>query len=101
MDKCDNYEVKPKNEFLKQLEYTGFNVDKWFSKDYCVLACGNGALRNVVAKKASSAIRIINPGGRKMTSDEAEEMIMNEHSHAGRFLWTLRPRILAKYKKDL
>ncbi len=101
MDKCENYIVKPSDDFVKQLGYVNFNADKWFSKDYCVLACANGALRNIISKKASGAIRVINPGGKKMTIDEARDMILNEPSHAGRYLWTLRPRILAKYKKDL
>lgn len=101
MVKCKNYEIKPKSDFTKQLIKNGFNVDMWFSKDYCVYSCESQNIRDVVATLAKGAIRVINPGGKKLTEDEEKQFITTDASHAGRYLWTLRPRVLAKYRVEL
>jgi len=101
MDKCDDYIVKPKPAFIKELIDNKFNVDKWFSKEYCIEVCNDLALRKVIVKHSTNINRIINPGGKKMTIKESKDMILADSGQSGRYLWTLRPRILAKYKKDL
>lgn len=101
MDKKDNYVVKQKADFVNKLTTKGFDTNKWFSKDYCVDICKKQEIRNIVASLAKGAIRVINPGGRKMSVNEAKHMILSDASHAGRYLWTLRPRTLARYEKQL
>lgn len=97
MTRCSNYEVKPKTDFINKLKNTTFDMDKWFSKDYCVSSCQSVNIRKIVATKAEGSIRVLNPGGKKMTIPEAKKMILSESLHAGRYLWTLRPRTLAKF----
>lgn len=42
----------------------------------------------------------LNPGGKKLSLKKLKSVINDDNTQAGRFLWTLRPRILAKYKID-
>jgi ABC-type lipoprotein export system ATPase subunit/GNAT superfamily N-acetyltransferase len=101
MDRKKDYAVTPPMDFVNKLLKLGFDKDKWYSKDYCVEICKNQEIRNIVASLAKGAIRIVNPGGRKINVNEAKSMILSDESHAGRYLWTLRPRILARYEKKL
>lgn len=100
MIRQNDYIVSPSDIFYKRLTLSGFNTTLWFSKDYCVTACKNQIVRDVVLTKIDSAARILNPGGKKLTLKELKAMIGSDETQSGRFLWTLRPRILSKYKID-
>jgi len=96
-----DYSVGPKASFITQLRSANFNTEKWFSRDYCVSICDSIELRQIIATKANEAGRILNPGGKRLTEDEIRNMILSSNIHAGRYLWTLRPRTLAKYTFDI
>jgi len=102
MIRCDNYIVEPSDSLVKSLVLNGFYTDKWFSKEYCVNICNNSSIRHILSTNVSkNSARILNPGGKKLTQNELKKMIETDNTQSGRLLWTMRPRILAKYIIDL
>ena len=100
MVRLKDYVIKPNMKMLNSLQLFGFNKDKWFSRSYCENVCENVDYRNFLSKYAKNAKRAINPGGSKPSINKIKQMLLAESLHSGRFLWTLRPKTLARYESN-
>lgn len=79
------------------LSENGFDTTRWHDKAYCVEECGRAEIREIVARFAGKAHDLICPGGKYLTQDELAEKIRTSDATAGRVLFNLRDRTLAKY----
>jgi ABC-type ATPase with predicted acetyltransferase domain len=89
--------VRPPTGLAKDLDSVGFDKAKWFEKSYCDSQGASLQVRELVSKYAGKATHLVAPGGRRPSLEEVAEKIVKDPTTAGRVLWGLRPRSMAKY----
>lgn len=89
--------VRPPVGLAKDLDSCGFDKTKWFEKSYCDKATTNLELRSVLSGYAKNSGHLVAPGGKRLSTEDVAEKIINDPKTAGRVLWGLRPRKMAKY----
>lgn len=95
MNRKDDYVVKPNPELTKNLKRYDFDFKKWFSKAYCIEFCRNEEMRKVVSKIATPTNRLSSE--LDLNIARIKWLTLKNKLHAGRYLWNLRPKVLAKY----
>lgn len=95
MNRKDDYVFKPNPELTKNLKRYDFDFKKWFSKAYCIEFCKNEEMRKVVSKIATPTNRVSSE--LDLNIARIKGLTLKNKLHAGRYLWTLRPKVLAKY----
>jgi GNAT superfamily N-acetyltransferase len=97
MERVENSEVKPPTGLHTDLRDCGFDHDKWYQKSYCIDFMQDKENRKMFAEYASNLSNYITPAGRNLTEEEREDKIINEPQTAGRVLWNVRPKEMAKF----
>lgn len=92
------YTNKPIADLQKELVSSGFNLNKWHSREYCLIFMGDKVNREILIPYASRVGHLVTPAGKTLSTVEIIEKLRNEDYTAGRVLWGLRPRELARYK---
>jgi ABC-type lipoprotein export system ATPase subunit/GNAT superfamily N-acetyltransferase len=95
MDRKDDYVVNPNADLTKNLKRYDFDFKKWFSKAYCIEFCENEEMRKFISKSAKPTNRV--PSDLPLNISRIKELTLKSKIHSGRYLWTLRPKVLAKY----
>jgi ABC-type lipoprotein export system ATPase subunit/GNAT superfamily N-acetyltransferase len=98
MERVENSVVSPPTGLKSDLDEHGFDRDRWYNKDYCVEFMEEKKNREMLANYNSDIGRIfISPGGKNTSKEEDREKILNEPHTAGRVLWNIRPKKMAKF----
>ena len=97
MTRIANSVIKPPSGLEKDLTSLGLDMSLWGSPSWCYEVCKDEAVRNVLFKYAKNASDLVCPGGKYLTVGEVEHKIKSENITAGRVLYGLRKRELAKY----
>jgi len=97
MNRVEDTIVKPPTGLKKDLININFDISKWFSKHYCNEFCKEKENRKIISKYGKNSTNLVQPGGKKLTIEEIETKILGDEVTAGRVLWGLRERKLAKY----
>lgn len=97
MKQIENSVVKPPTGLKKKMRQMGFDTDKWFSKSYCREFCENYDVRSALSEFAGSATHLVCPGGRYLSKEDIAQKILEDATTAGRVLYGLRERSMAKY----
>jgi ABC-type lipoprotein export system ATPase subunit/GNAT superfamily N-acetyltransferase len=95
MDREDDYIVEANVDLIKYLKRYDFDFQKWFSKAYCIEFCKNQEMRKIVSKIATPTNRLSSE--LDLNISRIKELALKDKLHAGRYLWTLRPKVLSKY----
>jgi ABC-type lipoprotein export system ATPase subunit/GNAT superfamily N-acetyltransferase len=80
-----------------ELQKMGFDTQSWFSKTYCDEFMDKPEHRELLSKFAKYATNLVQPGGAHLTLEEVSAKIVQDSTTAGRVLYGLRDRTLAKY----
>lgn len=75
----------------------GFDSGRWHEKSYCHSFMQEPSARESLAAFSGHATRLICPGGKRLDSDGVADKIRIDQATAGRVLWSLRDRRLAKF----
>lgn len=97
MERLDNSVVKPPSGLTTDLKSAGFDTDKWYDKEYCKEFMSEKENRRVIADYASELSNYVTPGGKNLENDEVENKLLSEDYTAGRVLWNVRKKELAKF----
>lgn len=80
-----------------ELQKRGFDTQSWFSKTYCDEFMDKPEHRELLSTFAKYATKLVQPGGAHLTLEEVSAKIVQDSTTAGRVLYGLRDRTLAKY----
>lgn len=97
MKRVEDSEQKPPTGLKTDLKQFDFDRDNWYSKDYCVEFMQDPECREMMAEYASTVNYLVTPGGESLTDDEVAERIESKAQTAGRILWNIRPKTMAKF----
>lgn len=97
MIRVKDSEVKPPSGLSKDLKSKGFDVSKWFSRCYCLEFMDNHLNKEILLKYTDKIGYLICPAGRYLSEEELAEKVIQDNSTAGRVLWNLRPKKMAKF----
>lgn len=97
MTRVENSVITPPRKLENDLRLLGLDTSLWDSPSWCFRVCQNSDVRNVVAKYANFAGSLIRPGGAKLSVQDMSIKISNDATTAGRVLFGLRKREMAKY----
>lgn len=95
--RVDDSIVKSPPKLKKELKELNFNFKKWHDLNYCNKMAGDKVVRDKVSEFAKHAKKYVQPGGRKLETEEISMKIKNEPHTAGRVLWQFRDKKYAKY----
>ena len=94
-------DFKPGSNIIKGLEKDlislGLDTYLWGSPNWCNEVCKRDDVRNVLSKYSKNASDLVCPGGKYLTVEEISNKIKYEVTTAGRVLYGLRQREMAKY----
>lgn len=97
MTRVSNSVVKSPSGLKNDLTALGLDVALWGSPSWCYEVCKDETVRDVLSKYAKNASDLVCPGGKYLSVNEIESKIQNDITTAGRVLYGLRQRELAKY----
>lgn len=97
MTRTNNSIIKSPKGLEKDLLSLGLDITLWSSPSWCYEVCDNEQVRDIVAKYARNASDLVCPGGKYLEVEEISHKIKTEVTTAGRVLYGLRRRELAKY----
>jgi ABC-type lipoprotein export system ATPase subunit len=97
MEQVEDSVVKPPSGLHTDLKDSGFNHDKWYNKEYCLQFMESEDNRDMFAEYASSLSKHITPAGENLSTEKRAEKIRTEPQTAGRVLWNVRPKEMAKF----
>lgn len=97
MTRVEDSEVKPPTGLTTDLKAEGFDKDQWYSKSYCIDFMQDSDNRDLLAEYAEELSYFVSPGGEYLEDDEVQEKIENDAELAGRVLWNVRPKTMAKF----
>lgn len=95
MERAGDSVQRPPAGLLKSL--VGFDSARWHSLEYCTNFMGSRDARSALSRFSKHCTKLIQPGGRHLTTDEIARYVREDVRTAGRVLWWLRPRRYAKY----
>lgn len=88
---------KPPAGFKRRMMDLGFELDKWYSRSYCIEFCQDEKHREAVAEFTKSFAYFIYPGGRKTTVEDCIKIVLESPETAGRMVHSMREKRMAKY----
>jgi ABC-type lipoprotein export system ATPase subunit/GNAT superfamily N-acetyltransferase len=97
MERVENSEVKPPSGLHTDLRELGFNHDRWYDKEYCLKFMEDTEHRKMLSEYADNFDNLITPAGDNISAEERKKKIIDEQFTAGRVLWNVRPKELAKF----
>lgn len=97
MERAEDSVVKSPPGLAKEISQNGFDLSIWHDRHYCTQKCKELTLRELVSKYAKYASDLVCPGGEKLTVEEIRVKILDDPITAGRVLFGLRDRRMAKY----
>lgn len=97
MIKLPDIKTKVDRKLLTLLEANGFMRNNWHSKSYCGTMAELYPIREALASISKNVSYLVCPGGKYLKDDEVKEKILNNPTLAGRVLWNIRPKTMAKY----
>lgn len=97
MTRVENSIVKPPSGLEKDLVKLKLDTSLWGSHSWCNEVCSNDNVRTVLVKYAKFASDLVCPGGKYLAVEDIAKKIQSDKVTAGRVLYGLRPRQLAKY----
>lgn len=97
MTRVNNTIIKPPKGLEKDLISLGLDTYLWGSPNWCNEICKRDDVRNVLSKYGKNASDLVCPGGKYLTVEEISNKIKYEVTTAGRVLYGLRQREMAKY----
>ena len=97
MIRMQDVKVDPNTKLKKVLINNNFDMKKWYSKSYC-----DEFMKTIENKRCLLTILtqihyLICPGGKYLEKDELIQRILDDSNTAGRVLWNLRPKTMAKF----
>jgi len=97
MERVDDSVVKPPSGLKSKLNKRDFNKKKWFKKSYCINFMRERNNREILKDFLNEIGYLITPGGKYLEDEELVESFIDSPQQAGRVLWNLRPKKMAKY----
>lgn len=97
MTRVSNSVIKSPSGLEKDLIALGLDTNLWGSPSWCNEVCKQDDVRNVLSKYAKNASDLVCPGGKYLKVEEIANKIKSEVTTAGRVLYGLRQREMAKY----
>lgn len=97
MTRVANSVIKPPSDLEKELIALGLDTNLWGSPSWCNEVCKRDDVRITLSKYAKNASDLVCPGGKYLTVEEISNKIKSEPTTAGRVLYGLRQREMAKY----
>lgn len=98
MERIEDSISKPPSGLKTDLKNKGFNKEKWFKKSYCIKFMSKKENRAILKNYLNEIGYLINPGGKYLEEEELIPKFMRSQQQAGRVLWNLRPKRMAKYE---
>lgn len=89
---------EPDKKLKDELKKRNFCFNKWYDKTYCTTFMGEESNRKMLMKFSEKFGLFVQPGGKKLTDKEIKLKIKKEKFTAGRLLWIVRPKVMAKFK---
>lgn len=97
MTRVANSIIKSPKGLEKDLVSLGLDITLWGSPSWCYETCQEQKVRNVLSTYAKYASDLVCPGGKYLPVEDIAIKIKNDSTTAGRVLYGLRKRELAKY----
>lgn len=97
MDRKKDVKISPPAALVNAIRAVGFDIKMWHSKSYCLNFSENSENRLLVSGFSNLCTKLVQPGGKKLTTDQICAVIQHDAQTCGRVLYQLRPRILSKY----
>lgn len=97
MERVEDSVVKPPSGLKTDLDEAGFDRDRWHDKDYCIAFMDDREAREMFAEYASDVGVHVSPGGKSLDTERVAEKLRTEPQTAGRVLWNVRPKRMAKF----
>lgn len=97
MVRAPDSKVQSPSGLKTELQKNGFDASAWFSKSYCDEFMSSAENRVLLSNFAKYATNLVQPGGAHLTEKEVADKILQDNTTAGRVLYGLRDRTLAKY----
>lgn len=97
MERTTDSVVKSPHGLAKEISQNGFEISRWHDRSYCSTKCADPDFRAIVAKYSKHASDLVCPGGKKLTNEEICKKILDDEVTAGRVLFGLRDKRMAKY----
>lgn len=97
MHRVDDSVVKPPSGLTTDLKNAGFDVDRWYDEGYCREFMGDAPNRETLSGYSSQVSHLVTPGGENLDEERVAEKIRSEPHTAGRVLWNVRKKRMAKY----
>lgn len=97
MTRVANSIIKSPAGLEKNLISLGLDVSLWGSPSWCSEVCKDEVVREMLSAYAKNASDLVCPGGKYLSVEEIAIKIKSDSTTAGRVLYGLRQRELAKY----
>jgi ABC-type ATPase with predicted acetyltransferase domain len=97
MKRLDDVKINPPSGLIQELKNNGFDKTQWINKDYCNDFMKNNQNRTILANYSNKLGYLIAPGGVRLSTEDIVNKLLIDDSTAGRVLWNLRPRTMAKF----
>lgn len=97
MERVENSVVRPPSGLKTALDEMGFDRDRWHRKSYCVDFMQERENREKFAEYAPAVGKHVAPGGKNLDTEEIREKLVEEPHTAGRVLWNVREKEMAKF----
>jgi len=97
LKRMNDVNIKADSKLKKELIKNGFDISKWFKKSYCNDFMKRDNNRRIFFNHISKISYLVCPGGKYLSDNEVKGKIMENRKLAGRVLWNIRPKILAKF----
>ena len=97
MQRLQDSVIKSPKGLRKSLCSLGFDTAKWHDKSYCLTQASKRCVRDLVANFYKEAADLICPGGAYLPLEAVRSKIENEPATAGRVLFFLRDREMARF----
>lgn len=97
MERVDDVVHGPPSGLKTDLKGFDFDRNRWHDKDYCIEFMGERETREMFAEYANDVAMFVRPSGENISTEAVKEKLQTEQHTAGRVLWNVRPKRMAKF----
>lgn len=100
MKRLNDVHINPPSGLLKRLQVEGFDKSRWVNKEYCNEFMRTTKNKRILSEYSDKLGYLICPGGKYLSNEDIVAKLISDDVTAGRVLWNLRPRTMAKFIGD-
>jgi ABC-type lipoprotein export system ATPase subunit len=98
MERVEDSTNEPPADLKNELDEHGFDRGQWYKQSYCKEFMAEKEHREMFSEFAHNiGNKRISPGGQRLDDSEIGRIIKEHPDTAGRLLWSLRPKQMAKF----